>query len=265
MNNRLASVVVISMLVLLLALIDRLTPYRYDEVNLDERLLPPSPKHLLGTDSLGRDVLTRLLHGFRLSLALSLLSIALSAAVGSLIGISSALSKPIQIVVDPLFSFLYVVPSVIVAAVIAFTVGFGLHVVAIAIALRLLPVFYRIVRTVALTVAVQPYIEAARAMGASLLHIVLHYIGREAMRTVAVLSIYSFPEALSMEISLSFIGLGVQPPTPSIGGMLAEGVRYVAVAPHIILPPAVVVFATILVLDVVGEEIEKYRRERTLI
>lgn len=265
MSTRLALVLGIALLAILLALIDRLTPYRYDEVNLDKRFLPPSPDHLLGTDSLGRDVLTRLLHGFRLSLAVSAASIALSAAIGSLMGISSALSKTIQAVVDPLFNFLYIAPSILIAAVVAFTVGFGLHIVVVAVVLRLLPAYYRIVKTVSHTIAVQPYVEASRAMGASLPHILVRYIGREVAHTVAILSIYSFPDALSIEISLSFIGLGVQPPTPSLGGMIAEGVRYISIAPHIILPPTVAVFTTILILDVVESRIERYGREQTLI
>ncbi|MEM2220643.1 MAG: ABC transporter permease subunit [Ignisphaera sp.] len=95
--------------------------------------------------------------------------------------------------------------------------------------------------------------RATKAMDASTLHIVFHCIAREAMSTAAVLSIYSFPEALSIEISLNFIGLGIQPPIPSIGSMLAEGVRYVAVAPHIIVPPTVAVFITILVADTIRE------------
>jgi len=90
-------------------------------------------------------------------------------------------------------------------------------------------------------------------MDASTLHIVFHYIAREAMSTAAVLSIYSFPEALSIEISLNFIGLGIQPPIPSLGSIIAEGVRYVAVAPHIIVPPTVAVFITILVADTIRE------------
>lgn len=256
-----AAVVAIVLLTLLLTIIDRITPYRYDEINLDERLQPPSIKHIFGTDSLGRDVLTRLLYGFRLSLALSILSIAISATVGSFTGILSALSKQLQMVTDPLFNSLYIVPSIFIAAVIAFTAGFGVHIVVIAIVLRLLPVFYRIMRTVTLSVVVQPYMESVRAMGASTLHILLHYVAREAMHTVAILSIYSFPEALSIEISLNFIGLGIQPPIPSLGSIIAEGVRYVAVAPHIIVPPTVAVFITILVADIVGEKIERHRRE----
>ncbi|MEM1771943.1 MAG: hypothetical protein QXV28_06785 [Ignisphaera sp.] len=88
--------------------------------------------------------------------------------------------------------------------------------------------------------------RATKAMDASTLHIVFHCIAREAMSTAAVLSIYSFPEALSIEISLNFIWLGIQPPIPSLGSIIAEGVRYVAVAPHIIVPPTVAVFIVIL-------------------
>lgn len=251
----------VAFLVVILVSLDRVAPYRYDEVHLDRRFLPPSPSHPFGTDSLGRDVFTRILYGFRLSLALSSLSLAISATLGSAIGILSALSRRLYIVVDLLLSFFYIVPSIFIAAVVAFTAGFGIHVVAVAISLRFLPMFYRIARTVALSVSVEPYIESARTLGASTSYILTHYIARETLPVVTVTSIYSFPDAISMEVSLNIIGLGVQPPTPSLGNILAEGVRYIAIAPHIIAASIATIFTTILVVDSIGRKIEEYLKE----
>ncbi len=254
-------VIAIVFIIFLLVIVDWIAPYRYDEINLDERFLPPSLKHLFGTDSLGRDLFTRFLYGYRLSLLLSILSIVLSTAIGFLMGVFSAFSKQLQIALDSIFNFLYIVPSIFIAVVAAFTTGFGAHIVVIAVILRLIPTFYRITKTVALTIAVQPYIEAAKAMGASTLYILTRYIAREALYTISILSIYSLPEALSTEITLSFIGLGIQPPTPSIGNILAEGIKYITIAPHIIIPPTIATFTTILAIDIIREKIEKHTKE----
>ncbi|MEM1541012.1 MAG: ABC transporter permease [Ignisphaera sp.] len=248
----------ISIFVILMAILDIVVPYRYDEVRLDRRFLPPSINHLFGTDSLGRDVFTRVLYGTRFSLTVSSLSLALSATLGTLIGILSALSKHFHTFADLVMNFFYIVPSIFVATITAFVIGFGIHVIAIAIVFRFLPMFYRVTRTIALTVSVEPYIESVRAVGASTLYVLTHYIARETISTVAILSIYSFPETLSIEISLNFIGLGVQPPTPSLGSILAESVKYVVVAPHNIVPPILVVFAAILLAEILGESIKKH-------
>lgn len=257
---------IILLFILTSIIIEYMSPYRYDEINLDKRLLPPSLEHILGTDPLGRDLFIRLLHGLRVSLTASLLSIAISASLGSFTGmVSTLISKALQIPLESIFDFLYIVPSIFIAAVVAFATGFGVHVIVIAIAFRLFPVFYRITRTIALTVSVQPYIESIKAIGASTLYILINYIAREAMPTIAVLSIYSIPEALSMEISLSFIGLGIQPPTPSIGNIIADGIRYIAVAPHIVIAPTIAIFIIVSITDILGERIKKMKEEQMLL
>lgn len=259
MNLKLVILILsISIFVMLMAVLDIVVPYRYDEVRLDKRLLPPSINHPFGTDSLGRDIFMRVLYGTRLSLTVSSLSLTISAILGTLIGILSALSKHFHTLADLVMNFFYIVPSIFVATITAFVTGFGIHVIAIAIVLRFLPLFYRITRTIALAICAEPYIESVKVIGASTLYILSHYIARETIYIVAILSIYSFPETLSIEISLNFIGLGVQPPTPSLGSILAEALRYVAVAPHIIVPPILVIFAVILITEILGKSIKRY-------
>ncbi|MEM4018321.1 MAG: ABC transporter permease [Sulfolobales archaeon] len=249
------AITAIAFLILFIYL-DKLTPYRYDEINLDKRFLPPSLEHILGTDALGRDVFTRIIHGLKLSLTLSILSIALSSVLGSTLGILSALSKQFREVLDLLFNFFYVVPSIFIATLTAFITGSGVHVVVIAIVLRLFPTFYRIIKTVALTIYVQPYVEATKALGASLPYILMNHIVREALRVIAILSIYSLPDALSIELSVNFLGLGIKPPTPSLGGILAENINYITIAPHIVVSLIAIVFIIVFIAEIIVEKID---------
>lgn len=257
-------ITIVLLFVLTFILLDTVTSYRYDEIDLSKRFLPYSLEHPLGTDALGRDVLTRLLHGLKLSLALSILSIVLSSALGSTLGILSALSKQLREFLDILFNFFYVIPSIFIATIIAFTTGFGIHVIIIAIMLRLFPAFYRIMKTVALTIYVQPYVEVAKALGASLPYILMNYIVKESLRIIAILSIYSFPDALSIEISLNFLGLGVRSPIPSLGNILAENINYVTIAPHIITSLTITIFIIILIAEIIAEKINRYLRNEII-
>lgn len=267
MVSRLAIAVISTLIlfILLFMFIDKILLYRYNEINLDKRFRPPSLDNILGTDSLGRDMFSRLLYGFRHSLSISIIAIAISAVIGLFMGIFSALFKQIQIIIDTIYIFINTVPAILIATVIAFVSGSGHHVIIIAIVLRLLPTFYRIIKTMALVIVLQPYIESVRAIGAPMSYILINYVAREALPTIFILSIHSFSEALSIEISLSFIGLGIQPPTPSMGNIFAEDIRYIMIAPYLILSPIILVLITIFIADIIREKIELHMRRNTFL
>lgn len=251
-------------LLIILALIASLTllinpsPQEIYEVNPAQRLLPPSFSHPFGTDALGRDVFARLIVGTRISLVLSISSVLLAAIIGSISGVVAAIHGSfIKLVLSTVFEYLYIMPSIIIAFLLSIIISPGPHIVIIASTLFLLPLFFRVSLTAASMILTQPYIEAAYAIGASTFHIALNHVLRVYLPVLLVLIIYNIPQVIFYEVTLSFIGLGIQPPTPSLGVMIVEGVEYIQVAPHILEVTILLLFVIVFTLNILSEELEK--------
>jgi peptide/nickel transport system permease protein len=219
------------------------------------RLRPPgTAAHLLGTDTFGRDLLSRLIWGARVSLAVSVLAVSGSLLAGTLLGLVAgyfgrAWEHVIMRGVDVLMAF----PSILLALVVVGVLGGGLMNLIIAVAVAGIPHFARLARGETLAIKEQAYVEAARAVGASNARILRWHILRNALAPLVVLASLRLSTAILTESSLSFLGLGVAPPTPTWGATVADGMRFIQTAPWIPLASGCTIMLTVLAFNLVGD------------
>jgi peptide/nickel transport system permease protein len=239
----------------LLALVGPIvSPYNPTTPDFDVVLQPPSLAHWLGTDDLGRDVLSRLLTGARLSLLISVSSMAIAAIVGVGLGIVSgylggALDELLMRILDSFMAL----PSLVLALVIAAVLGPGLMNATIAIAVAGVPIFARLVRGQTLSIKEHDYILAAHASGANSPRVLVQHVLPNALGPVIVQASLGLGFAIITESSLSFIGLGVQPPTPTWGSMVQVGFQFLETAPWYVLAPATAIFLGVLSFNLLGD------------
>lgn len=216
---------------------DVVSPYDPFTIDFSAMLQPPSTAHWFGTDNFGRDVFTRVLYGGRTALAIGILASALGSAVGGSLGLVSAFVGGrfdflVQRFLDVLLSFPIIVLAVVAVAMLGKTftgvVDFNLI---IAIAIPIVPKVARVVRASALSVREMPYIDAARALGFSARRIVFRHIAPNVFAPFIIMFAAYVAQAILLEASLSFLGLGTQPPTPSLGLMLSEGRNFLLLSP----------------------------------
>jgi ABC-type dipeptide/oligopeptide/nickel transport system permease subunit len=223
---------------------------------LSERLVPPSARHLLGTDALGRDILSRMLYGARLSLLTGAVVVVVSSLGGALLGILAGyaggwLDNLIMRVVDALLCF----PGILLAIGITAALGPGVFNMMIAIAISNIPAFARVTRVSTLSIRELPFAEAARGLGAGHLRIIVRHITPNLMGSVIVLATLRFGVVILTAASLSFLGLGPPPPTAEWGAMLNEGRAYLRTMPHAALIPGLAITLTILAFNLVGDAV----------
>jgi peptide/nickel transport system permease protein len=226
-------------------------PAKPDFANL---LQPPSRTHLLGTDDLGRDILSRVIYGARTSLLAGCVSVGLAVAIGLPLGLVSGyyrgpLDNFLMRLTDALLSF----PFLVLALAIAAVLGTGLAKAMIAIGIVFTPGFIRLARGQVLSERERTYVEAARALGARDGRILWGHILPNTLSPVLVQASLAMAAAITAEATLSFLGLGTQPPTPSWGSMLNIAQAYLGRAPWLALWPGVAIFLTVLSLNLVGD------------
>ncbi|SDH01114.1 ABC transporter permease [Microbacterium pygmaeum] len=220
----------------------------------DAALQGPSPAHLLGTDYIGRDVLSRLLAGAPLSLLAALLATTIGLVLGVLPGVLSVFAaKPWEWLSLRLTDALLALPFILFAIVFAGLLGNGLWQAMIAIGILFAPGFFRVSRASALSTASSQYIEAATLLGASSTWLVRTHLWRNVAPTVAVAAIGALGGALLVVSSLTFLGIGVVPPTPTWGGMLASDLEYLSQRPLGPLAPALVIILTVGALNLLAD------------
>ncbi len=218
------------------------------------RLQSPGDGYLLGSDNIGRDVFSRTLHGGRTALYIALVSVALGTAIGAMIGLASAyrggwVDLLVQRVVDAFFGF----PLMVLAVIIVATFGPSPNTVIAAIAVALAPQAARLSRSSALSVRASGHIVAAHSIGASSPRILFWHFLPHSLGPVLAYATGFVTTALVAEAALSFLGLGVPPPDPSWGGMLADGREFLEVAPWLTLVPAIALSVTALCFVVLGD------------
>ena len=230
------------------------TTYDPEQMRLDQKLLAPSPTHLLGTDHLGRDILARLAYGARFSLLICFAAVGVGVLIGVPLGAVSGfyggwLDLVIQRVIDVLLSF----PGFLLALSLVAVLGVGISNVIIAVGLGVAPAFVRLVRACTLSIRSRDYVEAARVTGASGIKIIWRHVLPNTLAPVVIQATLGLGAALLTAAGLGFLGLGVQPPTPEWGSMLGEGRSYIFSNPNLATFPGVAIFLTVLGFNLAGD------------
>lgn len=231
-----------------------LTPFDPNEPDYDALMSTPSASHWAGTDEYGRDILSRLIAGTRLTLSVSLSAVLIAAVCGTVLGLFSGyyggwLDRLIMRSSDVLFSF----PDLLLAIGIVAILGPGLSNVVIAVAVFGTPSFARIIRSVTLSAKETLFVEAARSMGAKNGRIIWKHIFPETLSSVIVNVTMKIGGAILAASSLSFLGMGAKPTEPDWGAMLSMGRDYLSIAPHIVYIPGAAIFLTVLAFNLVGD------------
>lgn len=222
--------------------------------DLRGRLQPPSLAHPFGLDEFGRDMFLRMLWGIRYSLFMGTIAIIISCIIGGILGaIAGYYGKTIDNVIMRVMDILLAIPSMLLAIAIVAALGTSLINVLIAIAIAYVPTFARTVRASVLTVKDQEFIEAAKSVGCSSTRIILKYVIPNAMAPIIVQFTLGVAGAILSIAGLSFLGLGIQPPTPEWGAMLSNARSYIRDSWHITVIPGMGIMLTILALNLVGD------------
>jgi peptide/nickel transport system permease protein len=246
-----------ALLLLAVAILSLAAPWiaTHDPQEIDPlaRLLPPSAEHRFGTDALGRDVFSRAVWGGRVSLAVAVATAALATAVGTLLGLIAGFVRwaegPVMRIMDGLMA----IPDILLAIALMAVIRPSLTTVIVAITIPQIPRVVRLVRSLALTLREQLFVEAARAIGTRLPAILWRHVLPNIVTPLVVQATYVAAAAVLTEAALSFLGVGVPTQVPSWGNMMAEGRNVVAVAFHIILCPGLLLAATVLAINLLGD------------
>ena len=231
-----------------------ISPYSPIKQDLMHMFETPSAEHWLGTDEFGRDILSRLIFGARVSLQVGFIAVGIALVVGGMLGAISGyysgwLDNSIMRVMDVLLS----IPQTLLAIAIVAALGPSLMNLMIAVGISAVPTYARIVRGSVLSIRSMEFIEAARSVGSSDLRIILRHIIPNSMAPIIVQSTLGVASAILNAAGLSFIGLGIQPPNPEWGAMLSGGRQYIRDFPHMTLYPGLAIMFTILALNFLGD------------
>ncbi len=249
-----ASAAVIALFILAAVFAPVLTPYTFDGMDLLNRLAPPSREHLLGTDEAGRDVLTRLLYGSRVSLLVGIVPTVISMLAGALLGIIAGYSggrtdAVIMRIADVMLAF----PSMFLAMVIMYTLGDGMINIFLALALVNWASVARIVRAETLKLKETEFVEAARSIGVKKTAIMLRHILPNCIPSLIVLFTLNIPSAILSESSLSFLGIGIKAPQASWGLMVNTGRQFLYSQPWLSLTPSIAIMLIVLAFNFLGD------------
>lgn len=250
------SLLVVAIIALTGIFADQLAPYSPIEQNFDLILMPPSAENWLGTDDLGRDVFSRLIHGASASMYASVLSVSIALAIGLPIGLLAGFAggwvdEVVSRVIDALLSF----PAIVLAIGVTGALGVGLTNGMISVGIVFSPLIARLARARALVVKEELFVDAARCFGASPVRILARHILPNAIQPILVQVTLLLAGALLAEASLSFLGLGVQAPDASWGSMLAKAYLYMEIAPEQMVTPGLAILVTALAFNGLGDSV----------
>jgi peptide/nickel transport system permease protein len=244
--------VVVAMLLIAVAA-PLIVPFDPMKMNIVGRLKPPTGLHPFGTDEFGRDVLSRVILGARLSLLVGVLVVVVATVLGTLLGLCGGWFRRLDGVVMRFTDALMAFPDILLAIAFMAALGPSLFNVVLALGIVYTPRVARVVRAATLVVREMPYVEAARALGASTPRIVFGHILPNLMSPVIVQATFIFAYAILTEAALSFIGVGVPPTTPTWGNMIAGAQQYFRQADWLMLFPGLAIVVTVLALQIVGD------------
>lgn len=233
-----------------------LAPFPYDLQHLPSANMEPSAAHWLGTDEFGRDLLSRMIFGARISLGIAVSSIAACVALGIVVGAAAGyfggwIDRALMAVVDLTWSF----PEILIALVLIAILGPGLTSTAIAITVGYMAQFARLTRAQILSLKGETFIEATAALGAGHGHILFRHLIPNALGPVMVAAMLAVGDAIVLEATLGFFGLGAQPPLPSWGAMMSGGIALIFVAPWLVIFPGLAIAATVVSINLYGDSL----------
>lgn len=255
-QNKLAVISAVIILLIIIAAIFApiVAPYGYAEQDLVNRLKAPSLEHLLGTDELGRDVFSRLVYGARLSLVIGIFPTSISMAIGIILGlIAGFYGGKADYIIMRLCDIVLAFPSLLLAMVVMYTLGASMLNIFIALALINWASVARVVRSETLSLKESEYVEAARSIGVRNAVIMVRHILPNCVPSLIVLFTLNVPSAILSESSLSFLGIGAQPPAASWGLMVTAGKQFLFTQPWISLSPAVAIMIIVLAFNFLGD------------
>ncbi|HBF28648.1 ABC transporter permease [Rhizobium sp.] len=230
------------------------TPYDPMRMAAGPRLRPPDSAHLFGTDEFGRDLFSRVMIGARLSLGIGVTAVISGLALGGMMGLVAAFSgKIIETILLRLIDVLYSFPDTLIALALVAFLGPGIGNATLAIAISLVPFYARVTYGLAKGERVKPYIEAAQLAGIRSVRLVRVHVMPNITQSLIVMGTLGFSSAILSAAGLSFLGLGVQPPSPEWGGILASGRNYITKAPWILLFPGIAICITVLSFNLIGD------------
>jgi peptide/nickel transport system permease protein len=233
-------------------------PYGYNDMEAGRRFLPPNGNHILGTDNFGRDVFSRIMEGGRYSLLAALLTVAGSAALGSVLGLGSGYAGgPADEVLMRLMDALSSFPGILLALVMVSLLGNGEGTLVIALLVLFIPSFTRIMRSGMLQFKDRDFVKAARLWGASPGRLIFVHILPNVLPSLLSASVLGLSNAILAEATMSYLGLGIQPPLPSWGRMLSESQNYLFNAPWCALAPGLMIVLTVMAFHFLGEGIRR--------
>ena len=249
----LAGIVLISLLAPWIA------PYNPNQIDMRHRLAPVSGEHLLGTDTLGRDLLSRVVYGGRVSILLSMLATAVTMLIGLIVGtLAGYYGGRIDDLVFLITNLFQGLPSMSLMVALAGILGPGVGSLLLALVITAWPGFSRIVRGEVLKIREKEYIEGIRAIGGGNLYIIVHYILPNMLGPLVVIFTIRISRGILSIASLSFLGLGLQPPTPDWGVMIRDAIMYFRGHPLLIIAPGIAIFATSLSINLLGDALRDY-------
>jgi ABC-type dipeptide/oligopeptide/nickel transport system permease subunit len=235
-----------------------LAPYDWNETDVGPRLAAPGAAHFFGTDLHGRDVFSRVLYGGRYSLSVGLATVLLALSVGSAVGVSIGyVGGRVDAIVSRFLDVLLGFPAIVKAILVVAVLGVGLVNVVIAVAIAGMPRFARVVRGAVLAAREQLWVESARALGASDLRIMLRHLLPNVVPILIVLGTLDLGNAILTTATLSFLGLGAQPPEPEWGALLNSGRDYMRYAPWTMVFPGAALFLAVMSVNLLGDRLSQ--------
>jgi peptide/nickel transport system permease protein len=250
----LGAAIVLAIIVLAAILAPVIAPYDYAAQNLRNANMDPGALHWLGTDEFGRDLFSRIIYGARTSLTVGVTSISISMVCGMALGAAAgyfggAFDRVVTMVVDLSWSF----PEILLALILIAILGPGLASTMIAISIAYLAQFTRLTRAQVMALKSETYVEATISLGAGSGHVLFRHLLPNAVTPVIVAGMLATGDAIILEATLGFFGLGAQPPTPSWGAMMSSGTAQIFIAPWIIIFPGLAIAITVIAINLFGD------------
>jgi peptide/nickel transport system permease protein len=249
-----AGLVILALMIITAIFAPLIAPYDPYKMDMPHKLQPPNQSHLLGTDSVGRDTLSRIIYGSRTSLVVAIVAVTMAFVIGIALGMIAGYSSGIAYnIIMRLIDALMAFPMILLALMIAALLGGGIKNVVIALGVGMISAPCRMMCGVAMSIKQQEYITAERAIGAGNIRTMVRHVLPNAFPTLVVVMTVGLGATILAEASLSFLGIGITPPTPAWGSMVSEGYKFLLTSPALAISPGVAIMLVVFSFNMVGD------------